>query len=103
VVSGFQQAVASIIHGANPMSSGECNAACVILSELRAIVLLKQSQYQDLAAQQSTNPVGAALAPVTARSRRSARRCKSCKRPPRPGLPAWLVPAAGFFLLWKLL
>jgi|SRR5882724_9334790 len=104
VVSGFQQAVASIIHGANPMSSGECNAACVILSELRAIVLLKQSQYQDLAAQQSTNPVGAALAPVTAAFAPVSQAVQSVQAAAASaGLPAWLVPAAGFFLLWKLL
>jgi hypothetical protein len=51
LISDFQTQVAPIIHGSDPMSAGECNAACVMLSELRAIVALKQSQYQDLAAQ----------------------------------------------------
>jgi len=49
LVSDFQSQVSSIMHGSNPMSSGECNAACVELSILRAIVAQKQSAYQDLA------------------------------------------------------
>jgi hypothetical protein len=64
VVSGFQSAVSSIIHGADPMSSGECNAACVILSELRAIVLVAKSQYQDLVAQQLTASSSSASAAI---------------------------------------
>lgn len=44
LVSDFQTQVASIMHS--------CNAACVMLDELKAIVLVKQSQYQDLAATQ---------------------------------------------------
>ena len=63
VVSGFQSAVSSIIHGADPMSSGECNAACVMLSELRAIVVVQKSQYQDLIAAQSA-PVSSAAASI---------------------------------------
>lgn len=61
VVSGFQSAVSGIIHGADPLSSGECNAACVMLSELRAIVAVLKSQYQDMAAQ-----VSASGSPVSA-------------------------------------
>lgn len=64
LVSDFQSQVSSIIHGSNPMSSGECNAACVMLSELRAIVLVKQSAYQDLAAQQQ--PMTAGSGPTSA-------------------------------------
>jgi len=55
VVSGFSSAVAPIIHGADPMASGECNAACVMLSELRAVVLLKKSQYADLATAEASS------------------------------------------------
>ncbi len=58
VVSGFRQAVSGIIKGADPTSSGECNAACENLSELRAYVLLKQSQYRDLAAAQTVSVPG---------------------------------------------
>jgi hypothetical protein len=93
MVSGFQQAIAPIIHGANPMSSGECNAACVMLSCLRGVVLVKKSQYQDLAdaqAKAAANPVGSALAPISAAIQSA-------------GLPSWALPAAGFLLLWKLL
>jgi hypothetical protein len=97
IVSGFQQAVQPIIHGADPMASGECNAACVMLSELRAIVLMKKSQYADLAAQQAANPVGSALAPFTGAVQSAQAAVASA------GLPAWLLPAAGFFLVWKLL
>lgn len=48
MVAQFAQQVASIQHGADPTSSGECNAACVMLSQLRAIVLRKVSLYQDM-------------------------------------------------------
>jgi hypothetical protein len=51
-VSGFDSAVSGIIKGSDPTGSS-CNAACVMLSELRAIVALKKSQYADLAAAQS--------------------------------------------------
>jgi hypothetical protein len=65
VVSGFQSAVGSIIHGSDPMSSGQCNAACVMLSALRAIVVQKKSVYEDLAAQQA-QAAQATAAPVPA-------------------------------------
>lgn len=61
-VAGFQQAVTSIQHGADPTSSGECNAACVMLSQLRAIVLRKVSVYQDMI----TAAVAAASSPSSA-------------------------------------
>lgn len=70
VVSGFRQAVGSIIHGADPTSSGECNAACVMLSDLRTIVLVKQSQYKDLANAQASaaasSPIAAAASSISA-------------------------------------
>ncbi len=43
VVSGFSQATSAIRKGADPASSGECNAACVWLSALRAVVARKKS------------------------------------------------------------
>jgi hypothetical protein len=97
LLSDFGTQVASIRHGNDPMSSGECNAACIEYSKLRAIVIQKSSQYQDLAAQQSASPVGAALAPITGAVQSVEAAAASA------GLPAWLLPAAGFFLLWKLL
>lgn len=48
MLGGFAQQVASIQHGADPTAKGECNAACVMLSQLRAIVARKISEYQDL-------------------------------------------------------
>jgi hypothetical protein len=53
LLSDFDSQVAPIRHGVDPNDSGECNAACVISTQLKAIVLLKQSQYQDLAAKQA--------------------------------------------------
>lgn len=88
LLSDFGSQVSSIRHGNDPTSSGECNAACVEYSKLRAIVLQKSSQYQDLIAQQAapiTSVVQSAEAAVTS-----------------AGLPAWVLPAAGFFLLWKV-
>lgn len=52
-LAGFAQQVASIQHGADPTARGECNAACVMLSQLRAIVAEKISQYQDIQATQA--------------------------------------------------
>jgi hypothetical protein len=46
--SDFNSKVSSIRHGTDPNDSGECNAACVLATELHAIVLAKQSEYQDL-------------------------------------------------------
>jgi len=66
VVSGFRTAVAGIIQGADPTSSGECNAACVMLSDLRTIVLVKQSEYQDLAQSQAAAAAATSSAPGAA-------------------------------------
>lgn len=62
MLGGFAQQVASIQHGADPTARGECNAACVMLSQLRAIVARKISEYQDLqtaAAAAAATPGGA--------------------------------------------
>lgn len=59
MLGGFAQQVASIQHGADPTARGECNAACVMLSQLRAIVVRKISQYQDLAAAAAASPASA--------------------------------------------
>lgn len=88
LVSDFQSQVASIIHGADPMSSGECNAACVELSKLRAIVAYKKSVYQDMAASSAASPVSSVTAAIQ-QATASA------------GLPSWLPYAVGGFLLWK--
>ena len=64
----FETQVAGIRHGDNPMSQGECNAACVIQSELRAVVLRKQSQYQDLIVAQAPTSGPSIAPPVTSGS-----------------------------------
>lgn len=70
LLNDFDAQVAPIRNGADPTVDGECNAACVMSTQLKAVVLLKQSQYQDLAAQQpqpaSSGPSSAA--PVTSGS-----------------------------------
>ena len=58
-----------------------------MLSSLRAAVLVKQSQYADLAAQQAANPVTGAVSSAASSL----------------GIPPWLLYAAGGLLLWKSL
>ena len=60
MLGSFAQEVAGIQHGADPTAKGECNAACVMLSQLRAIVARKISLYQDMIAPPSAPP-GAAM------------------------------------------
>lgn len=88
LVTDFRSQVSSIMHGNDPTSSGECNAACVMLSQLRAIVAFKKSQYQDLATASST-PTGE-VSTAVAQAAASA------------GIPSWALYAAGGLLLWKL-
>jgi len=52
LLSDFKSTVSSIEKGS--IGTGTCNAACVYTAELAAIVAYQSSQYQDLAAQQST-------------------------------------------------
>lgn len=87
----FQSQVSSIIHGADPTVSGECNAACVMLSELRAIVLVKKAQYQDMVSAASSSLPGAG-AVTSAVSQAAA----------ASGVPSWLWWAAGAWLAYEL-
>jgi hypothetical protein len=92
LLAGFGAQVAAIRKGADPTSSGECNAACVMFSELRAIVAEKSSQYQDMAAAQAAaaaNPAAAAAGAVSSAAATL-------------GIPPWALYAAGGLLLWKL-
>lgn len=61
MLGSFAQEVASIQHGADPTAKGECNAACVMLSQLRAIVARKVSSYEDMMAPPSSALPGAAV------------------------------------------
>ena len=87
LVSGFRSQVAGILHGADPTSSGECNAACVMLSQLRAIVAYKKSVYQDMLASPAALSSPAAAVSAAAGS---------------IGLPSWALWLAGGFLLYEL-
>jgi hypothetical protein len=62
LLNGFLSNVASIQHGSDPMSSGQCNAACVEATKLHAIVLEKESEYQDLIQTNPALPAGGAAA-----------------------------------------
>ena len=62
--SDFNSKVASIRHGSDPNSSGECNAACVMSSALHAVILQKISQYQDMAAAPAITSGGPTSAPA---------------------------------------
>lgn len=93
LLSDFGSQVASIRKGADPTVSGECNAACVMFTALKAIVLQKSSQYQDLVAS-SSGPAGSAAASITGAVASAAA---------STGLPPWLLYAAGGFLFWNLL
>jgi hypothetical protein len=61
MLGAFAQQVASIQHGSDPTSKGECNAACVMLSQLRAIVARQVSQYQDMQTVAAAAATGAAI------------------------------------------
>lgn len=89
LVTDFSRQVASIIHGSSPTSSGECNAACVMLSQLRAVVAYKKSVYADMAAQSAT-PAGSLVSSVTGAASSL-------------GLPSWALYLIGGFLLYELL
>jgi len=56
LLSSFKSQVSSIIKE----NSSQCNAACVWVKQLTAIVAELTSQYQDLAAQQAANPLAIA-------------------------------------------
>jgi len=99
LASGFQSAVSPILK----MNDSQCNAACVMIMAVRAVVAAKKQQYQALAAQQvaavqnlppALQPVASALQPVLAPVQAAIASA---------GLPGWLLPAAGFFLLYELL
>jgi hypothetical protein len=106
LLSSFQGQVASIVKN----SPSQCNAACVWTKMLTAIVAMKSSQYQDLANQQaatvasvpaSLQPVASALLPIASTVQSAAASAQAAVQ--SAGLPSWLLPAAGFFLLWEIL
>ena len=96
IVNDFKSYVSGIIHGSDPTSRGECNAACVMLSELRAIAAYKKSAYQDMsvAAPSGSSTSGGAAGAVTGAVAQAAAQF---------GIPPLALYAIGGLLLWKLL
>jgi hypothetical protein len=83
----FDAQVASIRHGADPTVSGECNAACLMATALRAIVIAKVSQYQDILAAAPAGGITSAVSQAAAQT----------------GLPTWAILAAAAGILWWVL
>jgi hypothetical protein len=111
LLSGFLSNVASIQHGSDPMSS-QCNAACVEATKLHAIVLEKQSEYQDLiagAAQtvtparpNTTSPAGTAVPASSYASFYSGSPAPAAAPASTDWFPIAAVFVAGFLLLRNL-
>jgi hypothetical protein len=64
LLSDFESQVSSIRQGSDPTSSGQCNAACIEQTKLHAVVLVMQSEYQDMISAASV--AAPAPVPVTA-------------------------------------
>jgi predicted lactoylglutathione lyase len=96
LVRDFTNAVSSI--------EKNCNAACIMTEELQAVVLVKQSEYQDLIAAQQAQAQAAAAAQAAANAAVAAAAAQPVQvvTPSRPNTtaPAAVVPAssyAGFY------
>jgi hypothetical protein len=79
LVADFTSAVSSVASGQGPAQSGGCNAGCVVIAELKAIVAMMASQFQDMAAQQQAASSSVSAAGGAASS---------------AGLPTWAIYAA---------
>jgi len=90
LVADFTSAVGSILKGSSPAASGSCNAACVVIAELKAIVAVLASQFQDMAAQQQQAAANTAGATVPGAASAT-------------GLPSWAIYAAAAAILLMLL
>ncbi len=109
LASGFQSAVSPILK----MNNSQCNAACVMIMAVRAVVNAKKQQYQSLIAQQvaaaqnlppALLPIASALQPIASALQPVASALQPVQAAiASAGLPGWLLPAAGFFLLWEVL
>ncbi|HXP23130.1 MAG TPA: hypothetical protein VN807_03285, partial [Candidatus Sulfotelmatobacter sp.] len=96
LVNDFKNAVSSI--------EKNCNAACVMTEELQAVVLVKQSEYQDMIAAQQAQAQAQATAAAQAAAAAAAAEAQPVQvvTPSRPNTtaPAAVVPAssyAGFY------
>lgn len=88
--SDFATQVRSILQGSGPASSGSCNAACVMIAQLRGIVAYKKSVYADMISSTTTGTTGAPGAGPSASVLGLS-------------LPKWALYAIGGFLLYELL
>jgi hypothetical protein len=79
----FRQQVASILKD----NSSQCNAACVLSKQLKATIAEMSSQFDDMAIAAAQPGAANAISSAIAGA----------------GLPSWVLPAAGFLVLWKLL
>lgn len=83
LLASFKSQVAAIIKN----DSSHCNAACVWVKQLTAIVAKKKADYADLGQSSSAGGIISSVQQVAAGA----------------GLPSWVLPAGAFFLLWKVL
>jgi hypothetical protein len=102
LVSDFQSQVSSILK----MDSSHCNAACVMISELKAIVLVLESQYQDMiaaGAPATSGGAGPTSAPVVASGSTMQIPSTPAAAAPSSSLPSWFplaaIAALGFLLV----
>lgn len=94
LLSSFQQTVAPIIK----MDSSHCNAACVWVKQLEAIVIKKSSDYQDL-----ETVAAAAAQPVSGSPSAAAVQNQGQLTQQLSSVPtwAWIAAAAGILLVMK--
>ena len=99
LLESFQQAVAPIIK----MDDSHCNAACVWVKQLTAIVLKKSSDFQDMAAAQAAaaQPISGSPTSSTAVAQLTGQ--PSALRAELSTVPtwAWIAAAAALFLVVK--
>jgi hypothetical protein len=92
LLSDFQSAVSPIMQGSSPAQGKSCNAACVVYNALKAVVIYKTSQYQDLAAQQPPMTSGSGPTSTAAVSSGSTLQIPPATMP--ASSPSWLPIAA---------
>lgn len=95
----FNAAVQKIRNGNDPTSSGQCNAACVMASELAAIIAMMTSQFQDLQAQQAAAATSAPAGPSAAAGVTGAVSSTAASL----GIPSWALYAAAGVALFLVL
>jgi hypothetical protein len=90
LLSDFTSNVSSIMKN----SASDCNAACVWVKELTAIVAYQTAQYQQQQANEAASPVGAITVPVTNLVSSAAE---------ATALPTWAIYVLGGLIVWAML